>query len=142
MSNRVLAIIGFVIFTAAVLFELQEMNQHLEQLAAARPPVTRTPAVTPAPADRAANLETLIAASNHLDMIASIMRRTAIAEHPDLKPEIEYDRFVDSVATRKSNEKLGHPLVFGPLKQGFPDDFAALEARYLREHPGAKLPHD
>lgn len=90
MKNRTLAIIGFVIFTTIVWYELDALESRLDHLGMT-PMVTCTARAVPT---EASDMQyELYSEARSLNTMNSILGYQAIADHPGLKPKIDYALF-------------------------------------------------
>lgn len=135
MSNRGLAILGFLIFTVVIIYELEQLNDEVRRQGTAMSHSRGSVQTIQAAPGGGFGLNEAILFMIYAEMSRAnnISTELAIKQHPDLKPELRYIDFTTSVSTMKSTKPY---LKFRSLKEAFPEDYAELKARYQKEHPG------
>jgi hypothetical protein len=69
---------------------------------------------------------------------ANVLRAEELKQaRPDLAAEVRYRQFETSVAQRRSSSGF---LKFQPLRLQFKEDYDALRARYVNDHPDVAIP--
>lgn len=141
MSQRafILSIIAIVAFVATTLYAADHIAGRVSNVA----PVCNCQ--QPAAAPETDRFNHAMAFAIYMELNAANTRDLLIAtrEHPDLAPELRYQAFSAAVNLHRSLQRVD-PGAFKqvPLAQDpfFAADFAALKARYEREHPTEKGP--
>jgi hypothetical protein len=135
MSNRALAVVGFVIFTIVFIYEAEALKDGLGRIAFTN---QSGPAVVTSPSPSVAALERyLFMVYSELSHANNLTAESLKKSHPELAPEIRYLEFTHLIPQIRSTRGF---LKFRPLREAFKEDYEVLKTRYLAEHPGEEIP--
>lgn len=135
MSNRGLAIVGFMIFMIAFLWEMESLQ---DRVAYSGHVNVQAPQCPGGPELR--RLETYVfmvyaELGLHNELTALDLRQT----HPQQAAEVRYHQFKTLASQMRSAQGL---LKFWSMREVFGAEYDALKARYVAEHPDTPLPAD
>lgn len=131
MSDRALALLGFVAFMLVFAYEMETLSERSRS----SPSSCNRQQAQPPSLNR---LETYVYMVHSELALANELAAEALTQaHPDRAAEVQYRRFSTLAAQIRSSGGL---LKFRPLREAFAADYEALKARYAAEHPGVQIP--
>ena len=140
MSNRALAIIGFVIFMVVFWYQTWTLNQSVDEMRWAVLHAPSPPAPQIEATSGSSNLDTVaFLVENELEYLDSVVAAYVVKTQPDLKPEVRYHEFEKLVFQKRGAHGR---FRWKPLKTTFGTDYDALAARFHSEYPTTEIPAD
>jgi hypothetical protein len=135
MTNRILAIAGFVIFIGLLIYGIESVKNEIRSHAFLTQ--ARTTTSTASAVDLTVLSAYLYALYNEINYSNTMAREVAVKQYPELKNDLEYYQFMNTLVFKRST-----PGIFKhrPLREQFKENYDALVKRYGEEHPEDKQP--
>jgi hypothetical protein len=125
MTNRILAIAGFVIFVGLLIYGVDAIKKEVRSHAFMTQP--RTTTSTASAVDLTVLSAYLYAIYNEINYSNTMAREVAVKQYPELKNDLEYYQFVNTLVFKRST-----PGIFKhrPLREQFKESYDTLVKRY------------
>ncbi len=141
MSNRALAIVGFLICVILFGYQLHVLHGSVDDLreaTAASAKVQTVQVATGAASDTYMNTVGVVI-ENELEFLDGMLSDYLIKQQPELKLSIRYREFEKLVFQKRGAKGL---LRWKPLRTTFGADYDALAARFKQEYPTTDIPNE